>query len=160
MLNLFLALLLSSFSADNLSASDDDNEMNNLQIAMNRITRGIDFVKGFFFGILRRKRNVKENKQLEDFSPSKDGILDFNHTDSESKKDEMSKLDGVKLKKGEHQDGIVANTHLTVRVPIAEGESDTEYDEQSSDADTEDASMVSSVVGVIHFPYALTNPLI
>ncbi|XP_032891306.1 sodium channel protein type 4 subunit alpha-like [Amblyraja radiata] len=141
-LNLFLALLLSSFSADNLSASDDDNEMNNLQIAINRITRGIDFVKGFFLGILRRKKNVHEDKQLEDFSPSKDGILDFNHTDSESKKDEMSKLDGVKLKKGVHQDGILANTHLTVRVPIAEGESDTEYDEQSSDADTEDASMV------------------
>ncbi|NXD37139.1 SCN2A protein, partial [Copsychus sechellarum] len=32
-LNLFLALLLSSFSSDNLAATDDDNEMNNLQIA-------------------------------------------------------------------------------------------------------------------------------
>ncbi|XP_033954757.1 sodium channel, voltage-gated, type I like, alpha b isoform X2 [Pseudochaenichthys georgianus] len=44
-LNLFLALLLSSFSADNLAATDDDSEMNNLQIAVGRIQRGIAFVK-------------------------------------------------------------------------------------------------------------------
>uniref|UniRef100_A0A8C7G179 Sodium channel protein n=1 Tax=Oncorhynchus kisutch TaxID=8019 RepID=A0A8C7G179_ONCKI len=43
-LNLFLALLLSSFSGDNLS-SDDDGEMNNLQIAIGRINWGIDWVK-------------------------------------------------------------------------------------------------------------------
>uniref|UniRef100_A0A8C8E4R8 Sodium channel protein n=1 Tax=Oryzias sinensis TaxID=183150 RepID=A0A8C8E4R8_9TELE len=44
-LNLFLALLLSSFSADNLAATDEDSEMNNLQIAVGRIQRGIAFVK-------------------------------------------------------------------------------------------------------------------
>uniref|UniRef100_A0A8C4E852 Sodium channel protein n=1 Tax=Dicentrarchus labrax TaxID=13489 RepID=A0A8C4E852_DICLA len=44
-LNLFLALLLSSFSADNLAATDDDSEMNNLQIAVGRIQRGIAFLK-------------------------------------------------------------------------------------------------------------------
>ncbi|XP_078251529.1 sodium channel protein type 4 subunit alpha-like, partial [Rhinoraja longicauda] len=140
-LNLFLALLLSSFSADNLSASDDDNEMNNLQIAINRINRGKDFVKDFFLGIFRRKKSVQDDKQLEDFSPSKDGFLDFNHTDPESKKDERSKLDGVTKRKGVHQDGILANAHLTVRVPIAEGESDAEYDDQSSDTETEDTNI-------------------
>uniref|UniRef100_A0A3P8RT28 Sodium channel protein n=1 Tax=Amphiprion percula TaxID=161767 RepID=A0A3P8RT28_AMPPE len=41
LLNLFLALLLSSFSSDNLSAPDDDGEMNNLQIAIHRIIRGL-----------------------------------------------------------------------------------------------------------------------
>lgn len=41
LLNLFLALLLSSFSSDNLSAPDDDGEMNNLHIAIHRITRGL-----------------------------------------------------------------------------------------------------------------------
>uniref|UniRef100_A0A8C5H1C3 Sodium channel protein type 3 subunit alpha-like n=1 Tax=Gouania willdenowi TaxID=441366 RepID=A0A8C5H1C3_GOUWI len=34
LLNLFLALLLSSFSCDNLSSPDDDGEMNNLHIAI------------------------------------------------------------------------------------------------------------------------------
>ncbi|XP_043546717.1 sodium channel protein type 2 subunit alpha-like isoform X3 [Chiloscyllium plagiosum] len=44
-LNLFLALLLSSFSADNLSSPDEDGEMNNLQIALARIHRGIRYLK-------------------------------------------------------------------------------------------------------------------
>uniref|UniRef100_A0A8C8CWJ1 Sodium channel protein n=1 Tax=Oncorhynchus tshawytscha TaxID=74940 RepID=A0A8C8CWJ1_ONCTS len=44
-LNLFLALLLSSFSADNLAATDDDSEMNNLTVAIDRIHQGVAFVK-------------------------------------------------------------------------------------------------------------------
>ena len=44
-LNLFLALLLSSFSADNLAATDDDGEPNNLQLAMARIHKGIAWFK-------------------------------------------------------------------------------------------------------------------
>ncbi|OWK02821.1 hypothetical protein Celaphus_00010257 [Cervus elaphus hippelaphus] len=57
-LNLFLALLLSSFSADNLTAPDDDGEMNNLQLALARIQRGLRFVKrttwDFCCGLLQR----------------------------------------------------------------------------------------------------------
>ncbi|XP_066101604.1 sodium channel protein type 5 subunit alpha isoform X1 [Saccopteryx bilineata] len=44
-LNLFLALLLSSFSADNLTAPDEDGEMNNLQLALARIQRGLRFLR-------------------------------------------------------------------------------------------------------------------
>uniref|UniRef100_A0AAQ4QYL6 Sodium channel protein n=1 Tax=Gasterosteus aculeatus aculeatus TaxID=481459 RepID=A0AAQ4QYL6_GASAC len=44
-LNLFLALLLSSFSADNLAATDDDGEPNNLQLAVVRIKIGIAWFK-------------------------------------------------------------------------------------------------------------------
>lgn len=44
-LNLFLALLLSSFSADNLAATDDDGEPNNLQLAVARIKIGIAWFK-------------------------------------------------------------------------------------------------------------------
>ena len=51
-LNLFLALLLSSFSGDNLSAGEDDGEMNNLQIAIGRITRGVDWTKAFVVGLV------------------------------------------------------------------------------------------------------------
>uniref|UniRef100_A0A3B3XQ63 Sodium channel protein n=1 Tax=Poecilia mexicana TaxID=48701 RepID=A0A3B3XQ63_9TELE len=45
LLNLFLALLLSSFSSDNLSAPDEDGEMNNLQIAIHRITLGLGWCR-------------------------------------------------------------------------------------------------------------------
>ncbi|XP_057561794.1 sodium channel protein type 5 subunit alpha isoform X5 [Hippopotamus amphibius kiboko] len=58
-LNLFLALLLSSFSADNLTAPDEDGEMNNLQLALARIQRGLRFTKrtswDFCCGLLRRR---------------------------------------------------------------------------------------------------------
>lgn len=43
-LNLFLALLLSSFSGDNLAAQDDEGE-NNLQIAVNRIKKVVSWGK-------------------------------------------------------------------------------------------------------------------
>ncbi|PNJ74711.1 SCN5A isoform 9 [Pongo abelii] len=58
-LNLFLALLLSSFSADNLTAPDEDRELNNLQLALARIQRGLRFVKrttwDFCCGLLRQR---------------------------------------------------------------------------------------------------------
>ncbi|NXP80168.1 SCN5A protein, partial [Ramphastos sulfuratus] len=44
-LNLFIALLLNSFSADSLQTAEDDREMNNLRIAFARIHRGLHFVK-------------------------------------------------------------------------------------------------------------------
>uniref|UniRef100_A0A3Q3NMP5 Sodium channel protein n=1 Tax=Labrus bergylta TaxID=56723 RepID=A0A3Q3NMP5_9LABR len=43
-LNLFLALLLSSFSGDNLAAPEEEGE-NNLQIAINRIKRAVAWTK-------------------------------------------------------------------------------------------------------------------
>lgn len=58
-LNLFLALLLSSFSADNLTAPDEDGEMNNLQLALARIQRGLHFLKrttwDFCCGLLQQR---------------------------------------------------------------------------------------------------------
>ncbi|NWQ66466.1 SCN5A protein, partial [Neopipo cinnamomea] len=44
-LNLFIALLLNSFSADSLQTTEDDGEMNNLRIAFARIHKGFHFVK-------------------------------------------------------------------------------------------------------------------
>uniref|UniRef100_A0A8P4GKH7 Sodium channel protein n=1 Tax=Dicentrarchus labrax TaxID=13489 RepID=A0A8P4GKH7_DICLA len=47
-LNLFLALLLSSFSSDNLSAPDEDGDLNNIQIAIARINIGVSCNGGIF----------------------------------------------------------------------------------------------------------------
>ena len=44
-LNLFLALLLSSFGAESLQQSQDDSEPNKLQEAVDRINRLVLFVK-------------------------------------------------------------------------------------------------------------------
>uniref|UniRef100_A0A8C7U2H3 Sodium channel protein n=1 Tax=Oncorhynchus mykiss TaxID=8022 RepID=A0A8C7U2H3_ONCMY len=46
-LNLFLTFLLSSFSRYNLAAPEEDGEMNNLQIATSRITRGMNWAKAY-----------------------------------------------------------------------------------------------------------------
>uniref|UniRef100_A0A7N6A4P9 Sodium channel protein n=1 Tax=Anabas testudineus TaxID=64144 RepID=A0A7N6A4P9_ANATE len=58
-LNLFLALLLSSFSGDNLAAPEEEGE-NNLQIAINRINRAVAWIKSWVLehtGALLGKKN-------------------------------------------------------------------------------------------------------
>ncbi|XP_077575286.1 sodium channel protein type 2 subunit alpha-like [Stigmatopora nigra] len=95
-LNLFLALLLSSFSADNLAATDDDSEMNNLQIAVGRIQRGIAFLKStvrrflqslFFGGSGKGLNHIDENKPLEELHSNGKGNCITNHTTCEMTKD-------------------------------------------------------------------------
>ncbi|KAM7381330.1 hypothetical protein PAMA_012268 [Pampus argenteus] len=84
-LNLFLALLLNSFSGDNLSAGDDDGEMNNLQIAISRITRGIDWFKAFIIQkilqILGRKPQESEEGPTDNEEAKAEGI-EMNHLDT------------------------------------------------------------------------------
>ena len=45
MLNLFLALLLSSFSADNLSDSDENEEPNSIALSIERVKNWINWCK-------------------------------------------------------------------------------------------------------------------
>ncbi len=80
-LNLFLALLLSSFSGDNLSGGDDDGEMNNLQIAIGRITRGIDWLKAFIASMLRQILGKKPPDDNEGGGEGDIELCDINHLD-------------------------------------------------------------------------------
>ncbi|KAF3706378.1 Sodium channel protein type 2 subunit alpha [Channa argus] len=95
-LNLFLALLLSSFSADNLAATDEDSEMNNLQIAVGRIQRGIAFIKAkvrqffqsFCFGRGGKGSCLaEESKPLDELHSNGKGNCISNHTAVEITKD-------------------------------------------------------------------------
>uniref|UniRef100_A0A674F645 Sodium channel protein n=1 Tax=Salmo trutta TaxID=8032 RepID=A0A674F645_SALTR len=86
-LNLFLALLLSSFSADNLAATDDDSEMNNLQIAVGRIQRGVAWVKVTIRQVIQslflgggatngvKEGSLEEGKPLDELHSSINGGL-------------------------------------------------------------------------------------
>ncbi|XP_067268726.1 sodium channel protein type 4 subunit alpha B [Pseudorasbora parva] len=103
-LNLFLALLLSSFSGDNLAASDDDGEMNNLQIAVSRITRGIDWVKAFVIGHSSHCLGLKPNEE------------------GANEKEE-----------GDFKMATVNSSLSIIKVPIANGESDYEDGISSSE---------------------------
>lgn len=151
MLNLFLALLLSSFSGDNLSAGDDDGEMNNLQIAIGRITRGIDWVKAFvvrtFLQILGRKPKEPEEPAegpTDDEDPKTEGI-EMNHLDTGQN---FKMADGIPncLVEG-RPSGFIVDGEFSLNVPIAQGESDFENlgEDDEEDADNADNANDSEV---------------
>uniref|UniRef100_A0A3B5MYS8 Sodium channel protein n=1 Tax=Xiphophorus couchianus TaxID=32473 RepID=A0A3B5MYS8_9TELE len=121
-LNLFLALLLSSFSADNLAATDDDGEPNNLQLAVARIKIGIAWFKAnmriLVATVLKKVRDVI--KRLLNGIGSSVGKYMIDD-------DYMS---------------FIHNPNLTVCVPIAVGESDFENlntEDFSSESDVENS---------------------
>ncbi|CAM4535742.1 unnamed protein product [Lepidochelys kempii] len=148
-LNLFLALLLSSFSSDNLAATDDDNETNNLQIAVARIQRGIDYVKRKARECAQKKfvrgqKDIVEIKSISQLNNKEDNYT-TNHTVAEMNRN----LDNRKDENG--ATGVVGNRdyasfihnpNLTVTVPIAIGESDFEHlntEEFSSESEQEES---------------------
>ncbi|XP_043549833.1 sodium channel, voltage-gated, type I-like, alpha isoform X1 [Chiloscyllium plagiosum] len=155
-LNLFLALLLSSFSADNLAATDDDSEMNNLQIAVGRIQKGIDYVKRNTRELIHRvfiRRKVTEDiKPLDDLHSKKD-IYISDHAAVEITKDIDYHKDGncttcgIGSSMGKYNTdendymSFIHNPSLTVTVPIAVGESDFE------NLNTEDFTSESDLEG-------------
>uniref|UniRef100_A0A670JEV8 Sodium channel protein n=1 Tax=Podarcis muralis TaxID=64176 RepID=A0A670JEV8_PODMU len=160
-LNLFLALLLSSFSSDNLAATDDDNEMNNLQIAVARIQRGVDYVKRKAYefvqkAFVRKQKALDEIKPLEDLNNKKDSCIS-NHTIVDIGKDFNYLKDGNGTTSGigssvekyiiDESDymSFINNPSVTVTVPIAVGESDFENlntEEFSSESDLEESKEV------------------
>ncbi|XP_048835107.1 sodium channel, voltage-gated, type I like, alpha b isoform X5 [Brienomyrus brachyistius] len=154
-LNLFLALLLSSFSADNLAATDEDSEMNNLQIAVGRIHRGIKFIKSmvrqFFLRLCMGKgpRTLDEVKALEELHSKVENCIS-NHTAVDLTREPEYLKEGNGTASGLGSDmgkyiidnsdymSFIHNPSLTVTVPIAVGESDFE------NLNTEDFSSESS----------------
>ncbi|XP_030397221.1 sodium channel protein type 4 subunit alpha [Gopherus evgoodei] len=140
-LNLFLALLLSSFSADSLAASEDDGEMNNLQIAIGRITRAIDFVKRIVLMLLRLRWKEKREPAEEQEDNKKDNYV-LNHMDS-GQDSKLEYMDGVAGKEQLFVDELdqmnfINNPNLTVQVPIASEESDLYDEETSTQSETDD----------------------
>ncbi len=138
-LNLFLALLLSSFSGDNLSGGDDDGEMNNLQIAIGRITRGIDWLKAFIASMLRQILGKKPPDDNEGGGEGDIELCDINHLD-----------------KGEMADGLTNCLPLTLTVPIARCESDVEEDEYSDESSDEEDDKVKQQ-SVLSLPPSLSR---
>ncbi|XP_007434775.1 sodium channel protein type 5 subunit alpha-like [Python bivittatus] len=158
-LNLFLALLLSSFSADNLSAPDEDGEMNNLQLAFARINRGLNYIKrtmwDFCCSVLRQPKATAEKKAIMKLVAQNPPIVHNcinNHTATEFVKEEQNQKenhtsnDRAETNKVEqqvaddHNSDFMTNPNLSICVPIAVGESDIEDDEQSTFTETDQVS--------------------
>ncbi|KAG8510387.1 Sodium channel protein type 3 subunit alpha, partial [Galemys pyrenaicus] len=154
-LNLFLALLLSSFSSDNLAATDDDNEMNNLQIAVGRMQKGIDYVKSKIRECFRATF-FRKSKVIEIHEGNKIDSCISNNTGIEISKELNYLKDGNGTTSGvgtgssvekyviDENDymSFINNPSLTVTVPIAVGESDFENlntEEFSSESELEES---------------------
>ncbi|XP_062813881.1 sodium channel protein type 5 subunit alpha isoform X3 [Anolis carolinensis] len=166
-LNLFLALLLSSFSADNLSAPDEDGEMNNLQLAFARINRGLNHAKramwDFCCHVLRQPKATAEKKAMMKLTAQNPAVVHNcinNHSAMEFSKEEDTYKEnhigdeGTERNRVNHQqpqqqqpqpkevvsdhnDDFMTNPNLSICVPIAVGESDIEDDEQSTYTETD-----------------------
>uniref|UniRef100_A0AAQ6IJL8 Sodium channel protein n=1 Tax=Anabas testudineus TaxID=64144 RepID=A0AAQ6IJL8_ANATE len=144
-LNLFLALLLSSFSSDNLSAPDEDGDLNNIQVAIARIHAGVSWLTTIFASIFNRGFRCRRQKTKEASQAIK---LVGNHVESNG---------GIFGSYEEkyvvpEEDSYMTNPNLTVIVPIASGESDVEFleeEEISESSEDEDNKPVS-----LSSPYA------
>uniref|UniRef100_A0A8C5GX12 Sodium channel protein n=1 Tax=Gouania willdenowi TaxID=441366 RepID=A0A8C5GX12_GOUWI len=150
-LNLFLALLLSSFSADNLAATDDDGEPNNLQIAVVRIKFGIAWIKSHVRLLVLVLGRKDEQKPLDDMYEKKLNCI-ANHTvdinrELDYPKNGNGTTSGIGSSVGKYmidEDymSFIHNPNLTVCVPIAVGESDFENlntEDFSSESDVENS---------------------
>ncbi|EOB01724.1 Sodium channel protein type 4 subunit alpha, partial [Anas platyrhynchos] len=150
-LNLFIALLLNSFSTDCLQTAEDDGEMNNLRIAFARINKGFHLVKSVTWdtccGKLRhlKKAHRKKNK-LTAQNPL--GLGKERKNCKENYNNEWGE------KNWEYCAGLedfITNPNVFVCVPIAEAENTSDGfeddDKLSTFTDTEHSSTVD-----------LTNP--
>lgn len=168
-LNLFLALLLSSFSADNLAATDDDGEPNNLQISVRRIKIGIAWVKAkvriLMASLLKKPPMEDEQKPLDDMYDKKLNCI-ANHTgvdinrDLDYAKNGNGTTSGIGSSVGkymidEDHMSFIHNPNLTVCVPIAVGESDFENlntEDFSSESENENSKEVSERRACLYDP--------
>uniref|UniRef100_A0A8C4IIF4 Sodium channel protein n=1 Tax=Dicentrarchus labrax TaxID=13489 RepID=A0A8C4IIF4_DICLA len=148
-LNLFLALLLSSFSSDNLSAPDEDGDLNNIQIAIARINIGVSWLVTSVTDLFNRSLKRQNQKTKESSQALK---LDGNHMESNG---------GIFGRYGEKYiipegDTYMTNPNLTVIVPIAPGESDVEFleeeeiSESSEDEDNKPVCGTGVVTSQVH----------
>ncbi|NXC37282.1 SCN5A protein, partial [Campylorhamphus procurvoides] len=146
-LNLFIALLLNSFSADCLQTTEDDGEMNNLRIAFARIHKGFHFVKSktwdTFCGKLRHLRKAPSKKIKLTAQNSLGFKCEEIKNHKENYNNEWIERNGDKCSGLED---FVSNPNIFVCVPIAEQENTSEGfeddDKLSTFTDTEYSKQV------------------
>ncbi|XP_055009098.1 sodium channel protein type 4 subunit alpha B [Boleophthalmus pectinirostris] len=131
-LNLFLALLLSSFSGDNLSAPEDDSE-NNLQIAVNRIQNGLDWTKTKVRDLVLKYWPHRQEPETS--------TTEVNQSDeTKNEGEELVALTPV-MSSGQSKDdrnSCYYDNIVALRVPLAPPESESESESELSDQDQDE----------------------
>ncbi|XP_044771924.1 sodium channel protein type 5 subunit alpha isoform X6 [Neomonachus schauinslandi] len=161
-LNLFLALLLSSFSADNLTAPDDDGEMNNLQLALARIQRGLRFLKrttwDFCCGLLQRRPQkpaaLPAHGQLPSCVATSSPPLP-----PESEKAPLARKETRFEEDKRPGQGTPGDTeHVCVPIAVAESDTDDQEEDEENSLGTEEESSKQESQPVSGSPEALPEP--
>ncbi|XP_062362075.1 sodium channel protein type 5 subunit alpha-like [Cinclus cinclus] len=141
-LNLFIALLLSSFSADSLQTTEDDGEMNNLRIAFARIRKGFHFAKSVTWDACCRKLRQINKVHRKKIKLTAQNSFGFKSEETKSCKENYSN-EWIE-KNGDKCPGLedfVRHPNIFVCVPIAEAENTSEGfeddDKLSTFTDTE-----------------------
>ncbi|NXY31722.1 SCN5A protein, partial [Pomatorhinus ruficollis] len=141
-LNLFIALLLSSFSADSLQTAEDDGEMNNLRIAFARIRKGFQLVKSVTWDACCRKLRQIKKVHKKKIKLTAQNSLGFKSEETKSCKENYN---NERIEKNRDKcpglEDFVRNPNVFVCVPIAEAENTSEGfeddDKLSTFTDTE-----------------------
>ncbi|XP_051835222.1 sodium channel protein type 10 subunit alpha [Antechinus flavipes] len=143
-LNLFIALLLNSFSADNL-ASEDDGELNNLQIALARIQKFAHLVGQAIRDFWGRKfwtSKAKEEKQKQMVKMALSESRAPNHMTTQlltsvGRVKDNPAPNGPALELAmcpvNEPGNFTINSNLEISVPIATAESDLEDDDDDDE---------------------------
>nr|XP_012597610.1 sodium channel protein type 10 subunit alpha isoform X2 [Microcebus murinus] len=135
-LNLFIALLLNSFSADNLAAPEDDGEVNNLQVALTRIrVFGLHTRQALcdFFSRPCLPPRPKAEPELVVKLPLSATKAE-NHIAANAVLGSLGGLPAPRAPRDEYSD-FITNPDVRVSVPIAEGESDLDDVEDDGEED-------------------------
>ncbi|RMC04726.1 hypothetical protein DUI87_17896 [Hirundo rustica rustica] len=141
-LNLFIALLLSSFSADSLQTTEDDGEMNNLRIAFARIHKGVHLVKSVTWDACCRKLRQIKKVHKKKIKLTAQNSLGFKSEETKSCKENYNNEWIEKNRdKCPGLEDFIRNPNVFVCVPIAEAENTSEGfeddDKLSTFTDTE-----------------------
>lgn len=135
-LNLFIALLLNSFSADNLQLIEEDREINNLQIAFAQIHRGFRRVKdslltfcfkalGFPQKAAQKKVKCKTEKNGAELQKDDKTPQEISNNTEHEKNGERPPVNIL--------GDFISNPSVFICVPIAEAESDSDESEDAGE---------------------------
>ncbi|XP_039980046.1 sodium channel protein type 4 subunit alpha B isoform X2 [Xiphias gladius] len=138
-LNLFLALLLSSFSGDNLAAPEDEGE-NNLQIAINRIKGAVAWTKSWILEhimtLLGKKNHVNPDHIVVDSKEDDKNTKEVLPLTFVTSHQPVSEVNALSCSQGNLTSNYQNINFL--RVPIAKAESESDFETPENEDEDED----------------------
>ncbi|OPJ85262.1 hypothetical protein AV530_011714 [Patagioenas fasciata monilis] len=162
-LNLFIALLLNSFSTDSLQTAEDDGEMNNLRIAFARIHKGFHYMKSVMWDTCCGKLKHIKKAQRKKMKLTAQNSLRFKREETQNCKENYNNEWAEKnADKCSNLEDFITNPNIFVCVPIAEAENTSEGfeddDNLSTFTDIEYSKQFDSVSSSEGSTVDLTNP--